>query len=107
VLYISDCLEYSLVIQVQYSIPEYMNPGGVSTTLKIQIARVPITLKDLTVTMACCSEELDMRGHLSLLSTGLLDRHPKCCKMPSLAFFSIGKKLIMFIQPISLLNLLP
>jgi len=47
--------------------------------------------------------------------TGLLDwitgldywTRPKWCKMPFQAFFSVGEKLIMFIQPASLLNLLP
>ena len=47
--------------------------------------------------------------------TGLLDwttgldylTCPKWCKMPFQAFFSVGEKLIMFIQPTSLLNLLP
>jgi len=33
--------------------------------------------------------------------------HPKWCKMSFPAFFSVGEKLIMYIQPTSLLNLLP
>ena len=51
---------------------------------------------------------------MSIHWTGLLDwtigldyrTHPKWCKMPFPAFFSVGEKLIMFIQP-TLLNLLP
>ena len=47
--------------------------------------------------------------------TGLLDwtigldywTHPKWGKIPFPAFFSVGEKLIMFIQPTSWLNLLP
>ena len=49
---------------------------------------------------------------VSIHWTGLLDwttgldywTHPKWCKMHFPAFFSVGEKLIMYIQPTSLLN---
>jgi len=48
-------------------------------------------------------------SHYSLDWTTGLDywTHPKQYKMPSPAFFSVGVKLITFIQPTSLLHLLP
>ena len=54
-------------------------------------------------------------GGVTIHWTGLLDwitgldywTRLKWCKMPFQAFFSVGEKLIMFIQPTSLLNLLP
>jgi len=48
-------------------------------------------------------------GYLCLAGShyGLLDwTSPKWCKVPFPAFFSVGEKLIIFIQPTSLLNLL-
>jgi len=51
---------------------------------------------------------LDWTTGLDYWTTGLdYWTHPKWYKMPSPAFFSVGTKLIMLIQPTSSLHLLP
>ena len=57
------------------------------------------------LTFQCLFTGLDYWTGLLHWTTGLdYWTHPKWCKIPFPAFFSIGEKLIMYIQPTSLLN---
>ena len=77
----------------------------ISELLNICVQWVSASLVSIRAVFVCCMAFTS--GGVTLASHWVQAwTHPKWCKMPFPAFFSVGEKLIMFIQPTSFLNLL-